>query len=420
MEPTRGRAVQRRTVAVLSGSQVLGGVGMAGGVTAGGLLVAEVSGSDAMAGLSQTAVVLGGALAAIPLARLSLAHGRRLGLAAGYATGAAGAALVVLSAAAGLVLPLIAGMALFGAAVASGLQARYAATDLASPRHVSRDLSIVVWMTAVGAVLGPNLAGPAGTTAAAVGLPGLTGMFLWSGAAFVIAAVGLVLLLRPDPLLLARATRSASAPGSQPEQAPGRPGTREAWDAVMRSPRASLALAALATVHTAMVALMVMTPLHLGEHGASLTIVGLVISGHVAGMYVLSPLVGALADRIGQVPVIVLGCALMAASAVLAAAVPATSTPGVGVALFLLGVGWSCGVVAGSALLTASVPESARPPAQGLSDLVMGLSAATAGALAGVVFGVWSYAVLGALVALLVVPVAVGSRRHLGVRVPAQ
>lgn len=402
---------------------------MAGGVTAGGLLVAEVSGSDAVAGLSQTAVVLGGALAAVPLARLSAARGRRPGLATGYLIGAVGAALVVLFAAAELTVPLILSMALFGAAVASGLQARYAATDMASPRHVSRDLSIVVWMTAVGAVLGPNLADPAGATAAALGLPTLTGMFLWAGMAFVLAAAGLIAMLRPDPLMMMRSVRRAEHERSGPPRADGPAtatgppsgGTRQAWDAVLRSPRATLALAALATVHTAMVALMVMTPLHLGDHGASLTIVGLVISGHVAGMYLLSPLVGALADRVGQVPVIVLGCVLMAAAAVLAASLPGASTAWLGVALFLLGVGWSCGVVAGSALLTASVPETVRPPAQGLSDLVMGLSAATAGAFAGVVFGVWSYAVLAVLVALLVVPVALGSSRHLGAAAaPAQ
>ena len=50
-----------------------------------------------------------------------------------------------------------------------------------------------------------------------------------------------------------------------------------------------------------MVAVMAMTPVHLLHHGASLTIIGLTISLHVAGMFALSPVFGILADRVGRV-----------------------------------------------------------------------------------------------------------------------
>jgi MFS family permease len=155
-----------------------------------------------------------------------------------------------------------------------------------------------------------------------------------------------------------------------------------------------------------MVAVMVMTPVHLRHEGASLRVVGLVISGHVAGMYALSPLVGWLADRFGRVALAVVG------QVVLVAATAVTGTAGesrhavLGVGLFLLGLGWSCALVAGSTLLTESVAASVRPGVQGAADFLMGLAGAAGGALAGVVVGLAGYGMLSFFAALLVVPVS--------------
>jgi MFS family permease len=56
-----------------------------------------------------------------------------------------------------LFLLLLVGALLFGFATAANLQARYAATDLATPERRGRALALVVWATTVGAVAGPNL-----------------------------------------------------------------------------------------------------------------------------------------------------------------------------------------------------------------------------------------------------------------------
>jgi MFS family permease len=217
-------------------------------------------------------------------------------------------------------------------------------------------------------------------------------------------AAALVLLgLRPDPLLLAR-RRRAAATGAVDQP---RPSLRATFAGIGASPPARLAFASVVLAHAAMVGLMVMTPLHLDHGGHGLRVVGVVISVHVAGMYLFSPLVGAAADALGEVAVIAVGAITMAAGGVLAATAASTASTTVGIALFLLGIGWSCCSVAGAALLTRSVPPELRPSAQGATDLAMGLAAATAGALAGVVFGVWSYAVLGVAIAVLITPIAV-------------
>lgn len=72
----------------------------------------------------------------------------------------AGVGLVVGAVAIGSFPLLLAGFALIGAGQAANLQSRFAATDLATDATRGRDLSIVVWTTTVGAVLGPNLVGP--------------------------------------------------------------------------------------------------------------------------------------------------------------------------------------------------------------------------------------------------------------------
>src|SRR5690606_6138672 len=140
-------ALQRRTIATLAGSQVLGGVGVSAGAAVGALLAADGAGSEAWAGLGGTAQTLGGALAAIVLARSMAAKGRRPGLVAGYVMAIAGGPLIVGAAAIGSFALLLLGLLRFGGATAADAQARFAATDLAEDVHRGRHLSSVVWAT---------------------------------------------------------------------------------------------------------------------------------------------------------------------------------------------------------------------------------------------------------------------------------
>jgi MFS family permease len=401
-------AVQRRTLAVLSAGVALGGLGVTVGITVGGLLAREVAGSDAAAGLGQTASVLGGALVAVPLARISDRRGRRVGLATGYAVALVGALVVVAAAAVSSLSLLLAGLFLFGAATSSGLQARYAAADLAEPDRRGRSLSLVVWATTVGSVLGPNLAEPGDALGRVLGLPDLGGVFVLSVGAFAVVALGALVLLRPDPLLLARRLAVQAGPVGPPP----RTGAAAALRAVWASPGGRLGLTAVVVAHAVMVGVMVMTPVHMGAahdaaEGTTLRLIGLVISVHVAGMYLFSPLVGLLADRAGRAPTVALGGLLLALACGVAGTAPAGAAVQLGIGLFLLGLGWSCGLVAGSTLVTESVPASLRPTAQGATDLLMGLGAGVAGAVGGPLLAVGGFGLVAAVSGVLVVPLAV-------------
>ncbi len=399
------RDAQRRTVGTLVGSQVLGGVGVASGAAVGALLAEEVTGSAELAGLGGTFQVLGAALIAIPMARLMAARGRRSGLLLGYALALVGALGLVTAGVVGSFPLLLAASALFGGSTASNSQARYAAVDLADDSHRGRDLSVVVWATTIGAVLGPNLAGPAEPLATRLGLPVLTGPFAFSLVGFALAMLVLTLGLRPDPLLLARERHLAA--GGEPGLTHG--SVTRGLRVATRYPDAVLGMISTAVGHTVMVSVMVMTPLHMHHGGAELEIIGLVISVHIFGMFAFSPLVGLAVDRYGGHRTAVAGSGILVGAGGLAALAPEGFSPGLTVGLFLLGLGWSCTLISGSTLLTRAVPLAERPGVQGAGDLLMGLAGGGGGALAGVVVGGLGYRDLGAGAAVLATVVAVAA-----------
>jgi MFS family permease len=401
VEPTRAApvdrtALQRRTVRVLITAQVVGGVGMGSALTVGGLLAEDLSGSKSWSGLATTAITLGAALFAIPMSRAASRWGRRVALTAGWGLAALAAGGVILAAVLGWFPLLIAAMLVFGAGTAANLQSRYAATDLADDAGRAKALSIVVWSTTLGAVLGPNLNEPGAVLGRALGLPELAGPFLFSIASFVGAGAVLWIALRPDPLLIARADLG--------DTTGAKPGLRHALAVVRRAPRAMLGLATVTFGHVVMVSVMAMTPVHLKDHGTALTLVGLTISLHIAGMYALSPVVGWAADRFGRIPVILAGQFVLLL-AVFTAGTSGTSTWRTMVGLVLLGFGWSCCLVAGSSLLAESVPAPERPGVQGVSDLLMNLAGAAGGAVSGSVLGLAGYGGLNLVAGLLTAPV---------------
>lgn len=389
-------AVQRRTLRLLFVTQIVSGVGVAIGASVGALLAADIAGVG-LSGLAQSALVVGAALFAIPATSIVQHHGRRPSLAAGYLVATVGAILVVLAATRSSVPLLFLGFFLFGGATAANLQARYAATDLAPAQLRGRHLSLIVWATTLGAVAGPNFARWAGVAVDGYGVPTLAGPFVFSALLFTLAATLLLLLLRPDPAVVARSLHAGA------DAARARPGMGVALRVVRAHAPARFALGAVAAAHMVMVGVMAMTPVHIRSAGHdaahTLRIVGIVISFHIAGMYAFSPIFGWLTDRFGRRAIIHAGGALLLAACAVAAAAGLDTTR-IAAGLWLLGLGWSATTVAGSALLTDSVSVELRPAAQGLSDLTMGLAGALAGALSGVIVHARGYATLAVVAGL--------------------
>ena len=389
-------ALQEKTVRVLATAQVLNGVGVAGTVAAGSLLVASITESETLAGLAQTSSVLGAAALALPLARLTARGGRRLALSAGFVAGVIGSLFAIYGGSQKNIFFMLLGTFLVGAASAAGYQARFAAVDLATNETRAKQLSFVVWGSTVGAVTGPNLMEPAGNLAESIGLPRLTGPYVVSAATLSLAILVIQLFLRPDPFLTAV---SQSGLVTKPKGA-----TKAALRHIRSNDRAMFAILSIAIGHVAMVSIMVMTPVHMAHVDVTLTVIGLVISVHVLGMYAFSPIVGTFSDRLGRVRVIQIGVITLVLSAIISGSARADDAITLGIGLFLLGLGWSCTLIAGSAFLTESVSPEMKTSSQGASDLVMNLSGAGGGALAGVIIGTLSY---GWLCAFAAIPVSI-------------
>jgi MFS family permease len=406
---------QRRVLRALVVTQVFGGAGLAAGISVGALLAKDLLGSTASAGLPAALFTAGSAGAAVTVGRLSHRWGRRLGLGVGYATGAVGGAGVVLAAIAENVPLLLVSLLVYGAGSATNLQCRYAGADLAEESHRGRAVSTVLVATTFGAVAGPNLLGVTGDLAEAVDLPRLSGPFVLATAAYAIAGIVLAVLLRPDPLLTARALAADGAEVVEaPIVGPGVPPSATArrslgarWD---RARPLVLAASGMVLAQAVMVGVMTMTPVHLEDHRHGLSAVGLVIGLHIGAMYLPSPLSGRLVDRFSASATTAAGGAVLVAAA-LTAALAGPSVPVLAAALILLGLGWNLSLVGGTALVTDLTTLDERARTQGTVDLGVALAGAVGGLSSGAVVAAASFEVLGYASAVLAAMIVVGLSR---------
>ena len=398
--------VYRRTIRVLVGSQLMAGAGLAAGIAVGALLAEEMTGSTGAAGLPAALFTLGSAAAAGLVGRLSQGYGRRIGLSIGYFVGAIGAAGIVLAAILSSLPLLFISLLLYGSGTATNLQARYAGADLAKPSRRGRAISTVLVATTLGAVLGPNLIEATGSIAGSLGIRELAGPFMLAVLAYGTAAGVVFVFMRPDPLLMARALASRVS----------RQIKDQIQSAIVTDSRRTVRLAAAAMIITQMVmiAVMTMTPIHMRLHGYSLAAIGLIISIHIAAMYLPSPLTGLLVDRFGYRRVLASGGLILLSAGILASVAPAGSIILLGVVLGLLGLGWNFGLIAGSTAVTQSTPLSRRASTQGSVDLAVSLAGATGGLGSGFIVASSSYATLGlvgGLLGLVILPLLIAYRK---------
>ena len=210
-----------------------------------------------------------------------------------------------------------------------------------------------------------------------------------------LATIVIFFFLKPDPYLIANLSSDGVTQKKHET-------TKAALKHIRKIPHALFAVSAIGVGHLAMVSIMVMTPVHMSHVDVALSVIGLVISVHVLGMYAFSPIVGALSDKLGRVRVIQIGVVILLAAATVAGFTPAMDSVPLGLALFLLGLGWSCTMIAGSTFLSESVSVEMKPSSQGASDLVMNLMGAVGGAASGLIIGAFSYGWLCIFVGILV------------------
>jgi MFS family permease len=215
---------------------------------------------------------------------------------------------------------------------------------------------------------------------------------------FVLFATGVlvaVIGMRPDPRELGRAVAAAYPPAT-PVGGP----VRNVWQ-ILKQPAARLAVLAMTLGQMVMVLVMVITSLHMKHHQHGLQEISLVISAHTFGMFAFSILSGRLADRFGRGPIILFGAAMLIL-ACLAASISPDVLP-LGIALFLLGLGWNFCFVGGTTLLADQLSVLERARTQGFNDLLVGLASAAGSLGSGIMFAAVGYEVMAIVSAAIAV-----------------
>ena len=404
--PEMQQQLYRKTLWVVVFAQILGGAGLAAGVTVGALLAQDMFGDTSYAGIPTALFTLGSAGGAYLVGKLSQKFGRRPGLATGFFIGGAGAVGVILSAVADNLVLLLISLLFYGSGTATNLLSRYAGTDLASAKQRGKAISIAMVATTFGAFAGPNLVGVMGRFAESISIPALAGPFILAAAVYFAASLVLFLFLRPDPLFVAQAV------ADKKEQDDKASNKTAADTPAINSRGVFLGASVMVITQMVMVAIMTMTPVHMGHYGHSLSAVGMVISIHITAMYLPSLLTGVLVDKIGRTAMVVAGGVTLLSAGMVAAIAPGGSLPMLILALALLGLGWNFGLISGTALIVDSTLPEARAKTQGTVDVLVALSGAAGGMLSGMVVAGYSFAVLslgGGFLALLLIPVVVWS-----------
>ncbi|USL45312.1 MFS transporter [Priestia megaterium] len=401
--PEKKNRLYKRTLFIVGLSQIFGGAGLAAGITVGAILAQQMLGTDAVSGLPTAMFTLGSAGAALAVGRLSQRYGRRFGLATGFIVGGIGAIGVIFSAIINSIFLLFASLLIYGAGTATNLQARYAGTDLASAKQRATAVSMAMVFTTFGAVAGPNLVNVMGHFALSIGVPALAGPFILAAAAYILAGLVFFIMLHPDPLLIARAIEANKQK---------RDTQQNLTNTEQSTNKKGVAVGATVMVLTqiVMVAIMTMTPVHMGHHGHGLREVGIVIGAHIGSMYLPSLVTGILIDKIGRTAMTIASGVTLLLAGFVAAIAPSSSMGFLVLALCLLGLGWNLGLISGTAQIVDATEPSTRAKTQGTIDVLIALAGASGGALSGMVVAHSSYATLslsGGILSLILIPVVI-------------
>jgi MFS family permease len=389
-----------RATGRLAGAQIFVSASLPLNASVGAVAAKRLSGHEGLAGTSVGIAFLFSVLSLYVVSSVAQNLGRKPVLLAGLSLLALGALICGLAIWAGSYALFIVGTAIFGSGQGPSTLGRAAAADLYPPMLRGRGVGTVTTAGAIGAVVGPLVAIAAGGGAVSLGVVRSAGPFLVVPVLGVVA-VWLIARMYPDPRSVA-ADLGRWYRNLPPMPEPPPPRDRAE---LLRLGPARAAIAATSLAQAAMVGVMAITSVELGDHGWADWQVQLLMASHFVGMFALAYPVGLLADRIGRRRTSLLGlaaCAVGAFGTALTGASPLI-TP----FFFLIGLGWAGCFVAGTSILADITSARERGVLTASNDLIVAMCAALASLSAGVLLsgaGYWAVGVVFGTLLVLAVP----------------
>ena len=388
------KRIALKITSILFLTQSLASAGFIAAAAINPILGEKLAEDRSQATIPTAAYLLSGALSASAWGLIMDRIGRRNSIAMGLVIGVLGNALVLYAIQASSFLLVIAGLMMMGITNSAVQLGRFAAAEVNLPEQRGRAISAVVLGGVIGTILARLLAAPVGEYAVSIGMDELAGAYITTLALFAIASVLVFVGLRPDPRDVGRELARQQHPESLSQRGEIRPILQ-----ILRQPAAITAVTAMVLGQVVMVAIMVITSLHMEDHHHARSDIISVISAHTFGMFAPSIVSGWLLDRIGRGRMIVGGAFIL-----LLACIAAPLSPDVlplGIALFLLGLGWNFCFVGGSTLLADQLSPLERSRTQGTNDLLVGLASAAISLSSGFIFDATSYTVMALIAGVL-------------------
>lgn len=378
--------IARKITWTLFIAQSLASAGFIASATISPILGAKLASDRSLATLPTAVYLFSGALSASAWGYLMDRIGRRNSIAFGLVIGVVGNFLVLIAIQSASFILMMVGLLLMGITNAAVTLGRFAAAEVNTPDQRGRAISAVVLGGVIGTILARVLAVPVGNFAVSIGMDELAGAYITTLVLFAMASILVFASLRPDPRDVGRELAKLY-PEAMPHGGVSRPILQ-----ILREPAAITAVTAMVLGQLVMVAIMVVTSLHMEDHQHARSDIYSVISAHTFGMFAPSIFSGWLLDKVGRGKMILIG-----AFTLLLACVTAPISPAVvplGVSLFLLGLGWNFCFVGGSTLLSDQLSPVERSRTQGTNDLLVGLASALISLSSGFIFDAAGYTVM--------------------------
>ncbi|HAV78033.1 MAG TPA: MFS transporter [Anaerolineae bacterium] len=382
----------RKITLVLFAAQSLASAGFIAAATINPILGAKLASSRSLATLPTAAYLLTGALSASAWGYLMDRIGRRNGIVSGLVIGVLGNIIVLVAIPSSSFILVMVGLMMMGITNSAVQLGRFAAAEVNPPHRRGRAISTVVLGGVIGTILSRLLAVPVSGFAVGIGMDELAGAYITTLALFAIASVIVFVGLRPDPRDIGMEV-SRQYPEAIP-QGKARPITQ-----ILSQPAAITAVTAMVLGQVVMVAIMVITSLHMEDHLHNRADIYSVISGHTFGMFAPSIVSGWLLDKWGRGKMILIGALTLLLSCITAPLSPDVLP--LAIALFLLGVGWNFCFVGGSTLLADQLSAVERSRTQGTNDLLVGLASAFISLSSGFLFHTTSYTAIAVMAGAL-------------------